>query len=483
MADDVFGIVGTTQAGSFRVDRAVAEGGFAVVYRAYHIGFRAHVALKCLKVPGSVSREEQKRFLTSFREEAELLFHLSAALPTVVRPLQVGMIESKVTQFVPFIALEWLEGAALDVMIAKRRERAEPPLRLGEAVTLLEPIADALERAHRFSAPEREKEVCIVHRDIKPDNIFIAEIHGQRVPKILDFGIAKVRSAASQVIGKPAQDQNELPAFTAAYGAPEQWVPMRFGQTGPWTDVWGLAITLAELVIGRCPVDGDHVAMMGIVTDPERRPTPRTEGVMITDAAEAVFQKALAVDPSNRYARVREFWTALTEAIDSPSTRAREQRMPEITSLVVPKASPSKSVGGMRAVAPQGSSGGSRPSDTSAFLVGHTVDGLGEGAAPTSRGLALDELQAIGVAPRGALARVGRARPITATTSTHGSKDYGGPVMLLLLGVLLMIADWGYARFTGEAFRMGPVRTLWIAGPLALLGMAQLLTRIVTGDD
>ena len=78
----VFGIVGSTQAGAFRVEEAVAEGGFAVVYRAYHTAFRAPVALKCLKVPSMLSDRQKDEFLEQFRAEAELLFRLSARIPS-----------------------------------------------------------------------------------------------------------------------------------------------------------------------------------------------------------------------------------------------------------------------------------------------------------------------------------------------------------------------------------------------------------------
>ena len=67
MASDVFGIVGTTLAAAFQVEAVVAEGGFAVVYRAYHAGFRAPVALKCLKIPQHLSHAEQDRFEEQFQ--------------------------------------------------------------------------------------------------------------------------------------------------------------------------------------------------------------------------------------------------------------------------------------------------------------------------------------------------------------------------------------------------------------------------------
>src|SRR3954465_5970317 len=93
--EDVFGIVGTTQAGNFHVEQAVAEGGFGVVYRAQHGGFRAPVALKCLKIPEEMTQRQREVFLEKFREEAELLFRLSAAIPEVVRPLHVDVLQIK----------------------------------------------------------------------------------------------------------------------------------------------------------------------------------------------------------------------------------------------------------------------------------------------------------------------------------------------------------------------------------------------------
>ena len=106
MAEDVFGIVGTTQAGAYRVEELVAEGGFAVVYRAHHEAFRAKVALKCLKLPDSLAQRDEDEFLERFREEGELLFRLSSSMPAVVRPLHVGVLDTPSRHFVPFIALE-----------------------------------------------------------------------------------------------------------------------------------------------------------------------------------------------------------------------------------------------------------------------------------------------------------------------------------------------------------------------------------------
>ncbi|HEX3774341.1 MAG TPA: protein kinase [Polyangiaceae bacterium] len=315
MAEDVFGIVGSVIAGAYHVERVVAEGGFGVVYRAHHGGFRAPVALKLLKVPPQ-SSEQQSAFLELFRAEAELSFRLAASLPTVVRPLHVDAFTAYDGRFVPYIVLEWLDGMTLDELIKQRNRDGAMPLPLRRLVRLLTPVARALERAHNFTSAEGR--VSIVHRDLKPENIFIAEVAGEEVVKILDFGIGKVKSAASQVAGRMSQDGQAPAAFTPAYGAPEQWAPKQFGQTGPWTDVWGLALCMVEVLAGRPVIDGDPAAMMVTALDPRRRPTPRTEGVDLPDAAEEVFLRALALDPRQRQRDAGVFWNELLAAIEVP---------------------------------------------------------------------------------------------------------------------------------------------------------------------
>jgi hypothetical protein len=159
MAEDVFGIVGSLQAAVFRVERVVAEGGFGVVYRAHHEGFKAAVALKCLKIPGAFSAEQRRAFLQKFQEEGEVLFRLSALIPSVVRPLHVGTLETSKHPFVPFIALEWLDGESLDSVIERRRAAGKPPLDLARVVRMMGPVARARECAHQISGSGRHAAV------------------------------------------------------------------------------------------------------------------------------------------------------------------------------------------------------------------------------------------------------------------------------------------------------------------------------------
>src|SRR5882724_7141756 len=315
MAEDVFGIVGSVIAGAYHVEGVVAEGGFGVVYRAHHGGFRAPVALKLLKVPQQ-NPEQRAEFLELFRTEAELLFRLSASLPTVVRPLHVDAFLAADGRLVPYMVMEWLEGLTLDALIKQRNGAGQTAVPLRKLVRLLTPVARALERAHNFTGPEGA--ISIVHRDLKPENIFIAQVAGEEIVKILDFGIGKVRSAASQVAGRMSQDNNAPTAFTPAYGAPEQWAPRHYGQTGPWTDVWGLALCIVETLAARPIIHRDTATMMNMTLDPARRPTPRNVGIDVSDAVEAVFARALALDPRARQRDAGVFWNELTAALQAP---------------------------------------------------------------------------------------------------------------------------------------------------------------------
>lgn len=353
--EDVFGIVGTTQAGNFHVERAVAEGGFGVVYRAQHAGFRAPVAIKCLKIPEELTQRQREVFLEKFREEAELLFRLSAAIPEVVRPLHIDALHLKGGGFVPFMAMEWLEGESLDAIITKRADQGQAPLGVHKLLKMLRPVAHALCRAHRFPGPRGIE--SIVHRDLKPENIFIAIIGDRESIKILDFGIAKARRVASEAAGRltgQSIEEDEASSFTPAYGSPEQWAPKRFGATGPWTDVWGLALTMVEVLVGGPAIDGDTYAMRRLSLDEKRRPTPRALGAVVSDEVEQAFERALAVDPRRRTRDVETFWTELERAMslslsfskrdprreDEGSVRAAEAIAGPAVQPVVPMATP-----------------------------------------------------------------------------------------------------------------------------------------------
>ena len=145
------------------------------------------------------------------------------------------------------MVLEWLDGATLEAVLEGEKARNEPLRSLHEAVRLLDPAAEALALAHRKG---------IAHRDVKPGNIFVlGDPRGDCTVKILDFGIAKVVNDAQKMAGTFAKTSGQITSFTPAYGAPEQF-SRTHGATGPWTDVFALALIIAEMITGKEPLEG-----------------------------------------------------------------------------------------------------------------------------------------------------------------------------------------------------------------------------------
>jgi formylglycine-generating enzyme required for sulfatase activity/serine/threonine protein kinase len=313
---DSLGLIGLTIDDKYVVESVVGEGGFGVVYRATHKLWQKPVAIKCFKTLMDAAPAMREQLLKDFIQEGALLSELSARTASIVQARDVGTLTTPNGAWVPYMVLEWLEGRTLEDWSEKHGMRPWP---LELAMTLLEPIATALDVAHVRN---------IAHRDIKPANIFICgDVGAGEVPvwsehtlvKLLDFGIAKVvQSAADQGMTKT---QGQVTAFTPSYGAPEQF-SRTHGATGPWTDVYALALILVELVTGKYALDGEDFIQLGMASaDPSRRPTPRTLGVDPGDAVESVVAKALAIKPANRYQRAGQFWNELRVAIGAQPLR------------------------------------------------------------------------------------------------------------------------------------------------------------------
>jgi serine/threonine-protein kinase len=220
-----------------------------------------------------------------------------------VQALDVGAVTTATGIWLPYLVLEWLDGQTLARLIEARRAAGQPKLSVDEAIDLLEPAAQALAVAHRQK---------VAHRDVKPENIFVTMVDGRRTTKVLDFGIAKVLTHHASFAATATQKQAS--AFTPSYGAPEQFNKKR-GATGPWTDVFALALIVVELVSGERALDGDDATQLYIASaDPASRPTLRYHGVNASDSVEDVLLHALAVDPSDRFQDAGSFWTALCDA-------------------------------------------------------------------------------------------------------------------------------------------------------------------------
>jgi len=305
-APDIFGWVGQVLDGKYRIDAAVGEGGFGIVYRAFHLGLQEPVAVKCLKIPSNLSESARKQLEESFLAEGRLLHRLSRGHSGIAQALDVGAAVSPSGVWTPYLVLEWLEGCSLDAELARARASGLGAATLEEAARLMLPVMDAVGEAH---------DQGVAHRDLKPANLFLAHVGGKPVTKVLDFGVAKLMSQTATLTCALESTGGAIRAFTPLYGAPEQF-DARHGATGPWTDVFALALIFVELVVGRPALEGqDTVQLFVACSNPLERPTPRRKGVMIPDGVNAVLERALSVSPRDRFRTAREFADALRASL------------------------------------------------------------------------------------------------------------------------------------------------------------------------
>ena len=308
----------------YRVEDVIGEGSFGVIYRATQMNFDEPVAIKVLKIPALLSPADAADFLQSFRAEGKYLRKLSAEHPAFVRALDTGIIDVD-GKPAPYLVLEWLDGIPLEKQLAERREKGESGRSLEESMAILEPIFGALTCAHAQR---------VAHRDIKPGNLFLTRTSMGMTLKLLDFGLAKVMTD-NGTLGLQAPTQGALPGLTPAYAAPEQW-DRQLGSTGPWSDVFSLALVFVELLTDKPALDGDDVpSYMAAVFDQDVRPTPKTRGAMVAPEVEAVFAKALAVYPKDRYREAGAFWNALVEASEKIGNGSTKKTFAKVVAPIV----------------------------------------------------------------------------------------------------------------------------------------------------
>ncbi len=312
---DPLNISGQVVAEKYRIEHLVGEGGFAVVYVAEHTIWKQPVAVKFFSGLSQAPAEYREELLQQFFQEGALLTELSSQTAGIVQARDVGAYTTRTGQWLPFMVLEWLDGTPLDAILAEDKRLGQPWTE-GEVVGFLRRILPILDVAHRRG---------ITHRDIKPANIFImgSDTRALDTPcKLLDFGVAKMVSEHAKVSAALAKTGVAITSFTPRYGAPEQFTRSH-GATGPWTDVYSLALLACEMLAGRVALEGEDLVQFGFSSaNPTRRPTPRFLGARVSDQLEAVFAKALAVRPEDRFQHAGEFLEGVDRGLPSKAQAA-----------------------------------------------------------------------------------------------------------------------------------------------------------------
>ncbi len=303
--EDPYQLVDSVVAGKYRVEAAIDRGGYGLVYRAHHEMLGVPVALKFFTGLTDTPAHQHAGLLERFAQEGALMTRLSTRSANIVQARDIGTLVTDGGVTLPYLVLEWLEGKSLEHMLHGRNAPAKGRYYdWHTAFTLLDGVARALSIAHNAG---------VAHRDIKPGNFFVLgdDLQPGVTIKLLDFGIAKLMPQDVQVTKGIAGE------FTPTYGAPEQF-DRRHGATGPWSDVFGFALVLLELVRGGARVfpQKDFTSLALAVQDPDARPTPRTLGLDASDAVEAVFAQALALTVADRFVNMAAFWNALASALE-----------------------------------------------------------------------------------------------------------------------------------------------------------------------
>jgi serine/threonine protein kinase len=335
-ADDPLNISGQLVAEKYRIAHLVGEGGFAVVYRAEHTIWKQPVAMKFFSGLSQAPAEHREELLQQFIQEGALLTELSSQTAGIVQARDIGEYTTPAGQWVPYMVLEWLDGAPLDAIL-QQDQRQGLAWSEDEVVGFLKRILPILDVAHRRG---------IAHRDIKPANIFIMgnPVRATETPcKLLDFGVAKMVSDHAKLNAALARTGVAITSFTPRYGAPEQFA-RSYGATGPWTDVYSIALVASEMLAGRVALQGEDLVQFGFSSaNPAQRPSPRSLGAQVSDQLEAVFEKALAVSPTDRFPNAREFLDASLAAAGqstpmgfNPATTSRPQSAPSPSAQLAP---------------------------------------------------------------------------------------------------------------------------------------------------
>ncbi|GIG90087.1 Stk1 family PASTA domain-containing Ser/Thr kinase [Plantactinospora endophytica] len=323
--------------GRYRIRGRVARGGMATVYTAIDERLDRTVAIKIIHPNQAQAAQVQLAgFLERFTDEAKTIARLT-------HPNVVAVYDQGTHGGLPYLVMEYVRGRTLREILAERK-RLNP----SEALAILEQMLAAIGAAHRSG---------LVHRDVKPENVLVAEAPSggagnlvDSVVKVADFGLARAVEASSDTEGG-----NQLMA-TVAYVAPEL---VTEGRADPRTDVYAAGIVLFEMLTGRVPYDGDravdvawqHVdrdvpAPSGLVPglppvldELVRRATRRDPGARPTDAGAFQAEVQVVRDDLGTVANANTAVLRQIPANDQPTMVVQQPTM--VVSSVQPTARPS----------------------------------------------------------------------------------------------------------------------------------------------
>ena len=279
--------IGSTVDGRYALRRLMARGGTGLVFEARQFFTKRIVAIKLLATDAVGVERHRDRLL----REAHAL--TSVRHPGIVEVLDAGVC----TRFGPYLVLEMLDGRPLDGLLLARQR-----LSVEDAVLIGRQICDALAWAHLNG---------VIHRDVKPSNVFISRERSREVVKVIDLGIAAVGATEGTPADRRLTQPNEL-LGTPEYMAPEQLFARSLDAR---CDQYALAVTLFESIAGTVPYAGTYPEVLLKVGTATTPPSLKSACAAVPAAVASAIERALAIEPSDRYPHMSDFGRALSAAV------------------------------------------------------------------------------------------------------------------------------------------------------------------------
>lgn len=296
---------GAVLADKYEIERRIGEGAMGVVFAARHLGLDETVAIKFVRP----DVHDTAAAMSRFAREAKLAARIHSE--HVAKVFDVGVLEP----FGPFIVMEYLEGSSLAQVL-----ESEGPLPAERLVGYLLQACEALAAAHAAG---------VVHRDVKPDNLFVTRRAGTEVVRLLDFGIA-------QVVPNGSAQESEVTGSAVVLGSPLYMAPEQLRPSSvvdARADIWALGVVAHELLTGNMPFAGSSLPeICASILDAD----PPELGPRCPAALAAVVERCLMKDPAQRFASVAELAAALLPlaARDAQSYASRASSILRASSAV-----------------------------------------------------------------------------------------------------------------------------------------------------
>ncbi|WP_437286736.1 serine/threonine-protein kinase [Sorangium sp. So ce406] len=279
----------------YRLERRLGGGGMGDLWLGFDIKLRRRVVIKFIRSFAATEPELIARFEREARASARV------RSPYVIETYDYG-----VDRGCAFIVMEYLEGEDMN-----RRLDREQKLPLAQAATLFTQLGKALDAVHAAG---------VIHRDLKPGNIFITSSGGDELVKVLDFGVAKSSCSRDRIT------KTGMVLGTPRYMSPEQTMAPK--QVDYRSDLWSMAVILYRAITGQCPFGG--ATINELVRHICQTSFPRASGLSpeLPPSIDAFFTRAFQFDPGARFQSGKEMMEAFAAIVQQAPASLRSPEPP-----------------------------------------------------------------------------------------------------------------------------------------------------------